>query len=232
MVYRLSGRTKGPFYYDVASSLCVRRIRLAVQAAASAKTKRNWRKSLRMVCACRRLRRFWSRSAFPAGRKSNSRSCATSSATCIAVCSMENIDPVGVHTGDSIVVAPALTLADKEYQMLRTRRAGHHHRAGSRGRLQLPVRAQSRYVRLCRHRGQPARRPVPPPWRRRRRAIPIAKCRREDCHRLYAGRDQERRDGQNLRLRLSRRWTTSWRRFPKWPFDKFVVRASAPSARR
>ncbi|WP_418757762.1 carbamoyl-phosphate synthase large subunit [Gemmiger sp.] len=37
----------------------------------------------------------------------------------IAVCSMENIDPVGVHTGDSIVVAPALTLADKEYQMLR-----------------------------------------------------------------------------------------------------------------
>ncbi|MBQ7064058.1 MAG: carbamoyl-phosphate synthase large subunit [Firmicutes bacterium] len=38
----------------------------------------------------------------------------------IAVCSMENIDPVGIHTGDSIVVAPALTLADKEYQMLRS----------------------------------------------------------------------------------------------------------------
>ena len=38
----------------------------------------------------------------------------------IAVCSMENVDPVGVHTGDSIVVAPALTLADKEYQMLRS----------------------------------------------------------------------------------------------------------------
>lgn len=38
---------------------------------------------------------------------------------CITVCSMENIDPVGVHTGDSIVVAPTLTLADKEYQMLR-----------------------------------------------------------------------------------------------------------------
>jgi len=37
----------------------------------------------------------------------------------VAVCSMENIDPVGVHTGDSIVVAPAVTLADKEYQMLR-----------------------------------------------------------------------------------------------------------------
>ena len=38
----------------------------------------------------------------------------------IAVCSMENVDPVGVHTGDSIVVAPALTLSDKEYQMLRS----------------------------------------------------------------------------------------------------------------
>lgn len=38
----------------------------------------------------------------------------------IAVCSMENMDPVGVHTGDSIVIAPAVTLSDKEYQMLRT----------------------------------------------------------------------------------------------------------------
>ncbi len=38
----------------------------------------------------------------------------------ITVCSMENFDPVGVHTGDSIVIAPAVTLTDKEYQMLRT----------------------------------------------------------------------------------------------------------------
>ena len=38
----------------------------------------------------------------------------------ITVCSMENLDPVGVHTGDSIVIAPAVTLSDKEYQMLRT----------------------------------------------------------------------------------------------------------------
>jgi len=39
---------------------------------------------------------------------------------CITVCNMENMDPMGVHTGDSIVVAPSLTLRDKEYQMLRT----------------------------------------------------------------------------------------------------------------
>ena len=43
-----------------------------------------------------------------------------SAGNCITVCIMENIDPVGVHTGDSIVVAPSQTLGDKEYQMLRT----------------------------------------------------------------------------------------------------------------
>ena len=43
-----------------------------------------------------------------------------SKGNCITICNMENIDPVGVHTGDSIVVAPSQTLADKEYQMLRT----------------------------------------------------------------------------------------------------------------
>ena len=40
--------------------------------------------------------------------------------TCITICNMENIDPMGVHTGDSIVVAPSQTLSDKEYQMLRS----------------------------------------------------------------------------------------------------------------
>ena len=43
-----------------------------------------------------------------------------SAGNCITVCNMENLDPVGVHTGDSIVVAPSQTLGDKEYQMLRT----------------------------------------------------------------------------------------------------------------
>ncbi|MGP2420424.1 ATP-binding protein, partial [Listeria monocytogenes] len=39
---------------------------------------------------------------------------------CIIICSIENIDPMGVHTGDSITVAPALTLTDKEYQRMRS----------------------------------------------------------------------------------------------------------------
>src|SRR6185437_5667148 len=38
---------------------------------------------------------------------------------CIIICSIENVDPMGVHTGDSVTVAPALTLTDKEYQIMR-----------------------------------------------------------------------------------------------------------------
>ena len=43
-----------------------------------------------------------------------------SAGNCVTICSMENFDPVGIHTGDSIVIAPAVTLSDKEYQMLRS----------------------------------------------------------------------------------------------------------------
>ena len=39
---------------------------------------------------------------------------------CIIICSIENVDPMGIHTGDSITVAPALTLTDKEYQKMRS----------------------------------------------------------------------------------------------------------------
>ena len=51
----------------------------------------------------------------------------------ITVCNMENLDPVGIHTGDSVVVAPSQTLTDHEYQMLR-------------GRLQLPVCPEARQL--------------------------------------------------------------------------------------
>lgn len=52
---------------------------------------------------------------------------------CITICNMENIDPVGVHTGDSIVVAPSQTLADKEHQMLRTASINIIHELGITG---------------------------------------------------------------------------------------------------
>ena len=56
-----------------------------------------------------------------------------SNGTCITVCNMENLDPVGVHTGDSIVVAPSQTLSDKEYQMLRTSALKDYRRTWNHG---------------------------------------------------------------------------------------------------
>ena len=77
--------------------------------------------------------------------------------TCIAVCSMENVDPLGVHTGDSIVVAPVQTLPDPGPPAAPQRRARDHPGARRRGRLQRPVRAVAGLDRLRGDRGQPAR---------------------------------------------------------------------------
>ncbi len=60
----------------------------------------------------------------------------------VIICSIENFDPMGVHTGDSITVAPAQTLSDKEYQLMRDASHRHHPRdRGGDGRLEHPVRA-------------------------------------------------------------------------------------------
>ena len=64
----------------------------------------------------------------------------------ITVCSMENFDPVGVHTGDSIVIAPAVTLSDKEYQMLRSAALNIITSHGHGRRLQLPICLESRQL--------------------------------------------------------------------------------------
>lgn len=72
--------------------------------------------------------------------------CATQSGNAIAVCSMENFDPVGIHTGDSVVVAPTLTLSDKEYQMLRSASLDMISALGIVGGCNCPVCAQSRQL--------------------------------------------------------------------------------------
>ncbi len=64
--------------------------------------------------------------------------------TCITICNMENIDPMGVHTGDSIVVAPSQTLSDGEYQMLRSASIRDHSCPRHRGGLQRAIGAGSR----------------------------------------------------------------------------------------
>ena len=86
---------------------------------------------------------------------------------CITVCNMENLDPMGAHTGDSIVVAPSQTLTDKEYQMLRTAslkiirglgiEGGMQHSAGvatPSGRHARPPRQLGCRFRVLRYRGQ------------------------------------------------------------------------------
>ena len=76
----------------------------------------------------------------------------------VVVCSIENLDPMGVHTGDSITVAPAMTLTDREYQHMRdvgidgAARGRRRHR-----RLQHPVRGAPRDRPAGRHRDEPAR---------------------------------------------------------------------------
>ena len=66
----------------------------------------------------------------------------------ITVCNMENIDPVGVHTGDSIVVAPSQTLGDKEYQMLRTS-ASTSSASWNRPRLAMCSTPESGQLEYC-----------------------------------------------------------------------------------
>ena len=73
----------------------------------------------RRACTTRRPPRCSWRSRSSAGRSTSSSSCATRNDNVVVVCSIENVDPMGVHTGDSITVAPALTLTDREYQRLR-----------------------------------------------------------------------------------------------------------------
>ena len=77
---------------------------------------------------------------------------------CIIICSIENLDPMGVHTGDSITVAPAQTLTDKEYQIMRnaSHRGAARDRRGDR-RLQRAVRHQSRRRAHGGDRDEPAR---------------------------------------------------------------------------
>ena len=79
----------------------------------------------------------------------------------IVICTIENFDPMGIHTGDSITVAPAQTLTDREYQHLRDLCHPHHPAGGGRdGRQQRPVRGQPRERRGHRlHRAQPAGEP-------------------------------------------------------------------------
>ena len=138
----------------------------------------------------------------------------------ITVCSMENLDPVGVHTGDSIVIAPAVTLADKEYQMLRSAALRTRYLRVHRGRLQLPVRPQPRQLPVCGDRGEPPGLPVLGPGLQGHR-LSHRPGGRQDCHRLYPDEIPNEVTGKTCAC-FEPVLDYVVVKFPKWPFDKFV----------
>ena len=140
----------------------------------------------------------------------------------ITVCNMENLDPVGVHTGDSIVVAPSQTLADKEYQMLRTAALNIIDALGIVGGCNVQFALNPHSAQYVVIEVNPRVSPLFRAGFQGDRLSHRQSC-GQDCAGLYAGRNQELRHRQDLCLPLSRRWTTSSSRSRSWPFDKFVT---------
>ncbi len=142
--------------------------------------------------------------------------------TCITVCNMENFDPMGVHTGDSIVVAPSQTLSDKEYQMLRTASLKIIRALGIEGGCNVQFALEPEELRVLRDRGQPAGQPVVGAGLQGDR-LPDRPGRGED-RRRPATWTRSRTPSPGRRWPASsRRSTTSSSKIPRWPFDKFAL---------
>ena len=110
----------------------------------------------------------------------------------VVVCSIENVDPMGVHTGDSVTVAPAMTLTDREYQRMRDLGIAHPARGRRRHRrLQHPVRGRPARRPADRHRDEPAGVAVQRPGIQGHR-LPDRQDRRQTGHRLHPRRDPQR----------------------------------------
>ena len=128
----------------------------------------------------------------------------------VVVCSIENLDPMGVHTGDSITVAPALTLTDREYQRLRDIGIAVIREVGvDTGGCNIQFAVNPRRRPHHRHRDEPPRLAVERP-RLQGDRLPDRQDRGEDGHRLHARRGAQRhhaRDAGELRAdaRLRRR---------------------------
>ena len=127
----------------------------------------------------------------------------------IIICSIENVDPMGIHTGDSITVAPALTLTDKEYQIMRNASIAVPARnRGRNRRFQRPVRGESEGRPARRDRDEPARQPLLGA-RLQGDRLPDRQGRGQAGGRLHARRDPERHYRRHPGLRSSRRSTMS-----------------------
>ena len=115
-------------------------MRWAARAAASSipKTSSRPRSGAPSTAACPRC---WSRNCLRGWKEIEYEMVRDGRDNCIAVCNMENMDPMGIHTGESIVVAPSQTLTDEEYQHLRSVRDRHRPPYRHRRRVQHPIRA-------------------------------------------------------------------------------------------
>ena len=128
----------------------------------------------------------------------------------VVVCSIENIDPMGVHTGDSVTVAPAMTLTDREYQRMRDLGIAVLREVGvdtGGCNIQFAVNPRGRPDR--RHRDEPAGVPLLGAGLQGDR-LPDRQDRREARHRLHPRRDPQRHHPARRRPRSSRRSTTWW----------------------
>ena len=160
---------------------------------------------------------------------------------CITVCNMENIDPMGVHTGDSIVVAPSQTLSDKDYQMLRSASLKIIRALGIEGgcNVQFALEPGDVVAETLPDKGQDKppyyvievnpRSAAAPPWQARPPAT-HSQGRRQDRRGQAPGPDPQRRHPEDTgRLRAALDYCVV--KIPRWPFDKFPY-ATAPSAPR
>ncbi len=143
----------------------------------------------------------------------------------ITVCSMENFDPVGVHTGDSIVIAPAVTLADKEYQMLRTAALDIVTSMGVEGGCNCQFALTRTALNTPSSRSTPGC-PALRPWPPRPPAIPSPRWRRKIAVGYRLGEIPNAVTGKTCAC-FEPALDYVVVKLPKWPFDKFVYASRA-----
>ncbi len=135
-----------------------------------------------------------------AGRSTSWRSCGTAADNVVIVCSIENFDPMGVHTGDSITVAPAQTLTDREYQRMRDAAIACIREIGvETGGSNIQFAVHPGNGRHGRHRDEPAGLPLLGP-RVQGHRVPHRQDRGQARRRLHPGRDPQRHHQEHAGL--------------------------------
>ena len=140
---------------------------------------------------------------------------------CVIICSIENFDPMGVHTGDSITVAPIQTLTDKEYQIMRDASFAVIRAVGvETGGSNIQFGGQPGQRAHGHHRDEPAREPQFRRWPRRRRAFPSPRS-PPNSPSATCSTKSGTTSRAKPRPASSRRLITSSTKVPRFAFEKF-----------